>query len=402
MDYHEEGLLLDRRFKFLLISRAARSAALIFVTLSAPLYLLQLHFDIVSIGLIYLFVSLSTVLISVFIGFLGDRIGFRRAMLLGEMPALFLTLVLSISTNTSLILAGIIVSGTTGAAGAMRGAMSPGINAYIASNWPEEHDRVMKMGRITSIASFFSIAGSLMLSSHYYLEGTYGSIGSFRILYGISFALIVVSTASLSLLRERPIVKKTATIMRKASGRHVLRVIIANGINGSGIGLAIVLLPAWFEIRFGLSPSQVGLAFLGSYVGSAIGSYLATRYTSSLPGGTLRVASATRIIQGVMMIIVAFSPFIIFAVAAYSARTFVAGFGVPNRSAVNVSGIQGGDYGAATSLQGVSGRVSQGFSGLSGYLMDIALPVPLVLGGVIQAFSGYVYYSLLKKPDNEK
>lgn len=394
-----EANLIDRRFKFLLISRATRSSALIFVTLSSPLYLLLLHFDIVSIGLVYLFVSLVTVAISVMIGFLGDRIGFRKALMIGEIPALFLTLVLSLSSNHTLILVGIIVSGMTGAAGAMRGAMSPGMNAFIASNWPREHDRVFRMGSITLTASSFSIIGSLMLYSQGYLAGTYGIIGAFKVLYGISFVLILTSLISLSLLKEHKIVKKTTRIMKKASGKHTLKIIISNGINGSGIGLAIVLLPAWFELRFNLLPHQVGLIFLPSYIGTAVGSYLAIRYTTRRrKNSTLKVASVTRAIQGALMIVVAFSPFIVFAIVAYAIRASVAGFGVPNRSAVNVSGIEGGDYGTATSLQGLSGRVSQGFSGLSGYLMDIDLPFPLILGGIVQSVSGYVYYRLLRKP----
>lgn len=393
----EELDIIDRRFRYLLVSRATRSAALIFVSLSAPLYLLLLNFDIVSIGLIYLFVSLSTVVISVTIGMLGDRIGFRKAMLLGEIPALFITSILAFNTNVHLILAGIIISGSTGSAGAMRGAMSPGINAFIANNWPDARNRVKRMAMITSIASFFSIAGSLMLYSHAYLSSSFGTIGSFRILYGISLGLIVISVGALFMLRERPLQRKETVIMKKASGKHVLKVMISNTVNGSGIGLAIVLLPAWYELRFGLTPSQVGLAFLGSYVGSALGGFLASRYTSLRSGGILKVASVTRFLQGAILIGVALSPMAIVAVLLYSVRTFIAGFGMPNRNAINVSGIQEGDFGAATSIQGVSARAAQGFSGLSGYLMDISLPFPLILGGSIQAFSGYLYYKLMKK-----
>lgn len=388
---------MNRRFKFMLISRASRSAALIFVTLSVPLYLLLLNYNIVSIGIIYLFVSLSTVAISVGIGMLGDRIGFRKAMMIGEIPALFITSVLAFTTDTHLILAGIILSGSAGSAGAMRGAMSPGINAYIASNWPEDDERVHRMALITSVASLFSIVGSLMLYSHAYLDQTYGSLDSFRILYGISFVMVIFSVLSLSMLREKPLPKKETMIMQKVSGRHVLKVAISNGVNGTGIGLAIVLLPAWYELRYGITPSQVGLAFLGSYVGSALGGFLASRYMSREREGVLRVAYITRILQGIFILFVAVSPFVWMAVMFYSVRTFVAGFGIPNRNAINVSGIQSGDYGAATSIQGVSARASQGFSGLSGYLMDISLPFPLILGGLVQASSGALYYKLMKE-----
>ncbi|MCL4337225.1 MAG: MFS transporter [Candidatus Thermoplasmatota archaeon] len=391
------GAKVEERFKFLLVSRALRSAALIFVTLSTPLYLLKLNFDIISIGLVYLFVSITTVLISLSIGMLGDRIGFKKALIIGEIPAIFITAALTFSTSIYVILAGIIISGTTGSAGAMRGAMSPGMNAYIATNWPDSSGRVRKMALITSVASIFSIIGSLILYSYAFLTPFYGSVNSFRILYGISLVLVLASFTSLFMIREKPVIKKKERVMKKASGKYVLKVSIANGINGSGIGLAIVLLPAWYELRFGLTESQVALAFLGSYAATAIGGFLASRISISANGrSTLKVAWVTRVIQGSLLVLMAISPYVIIAILLYSGRSLLAGFGMPSRNAVNVSGLQEGDFGAGTSLQGVSVRISQGFSGLSGYLMDIDLPFPVVLGGILQAVSGVVYYKLMK------
>ena len=397
MAVDNDGTRVEERFKFLLLSRALRSAALIFVTLSTPLYLLKLNFDIISIGIIYLFVSITTVLISLGIGMLGDRIGFRKALMMGEIPAIFITAALTFSTSIYVILAGIIISGTTGSAGAMRGAMSPGMNAYIATNWPESSSRVRKMALITSVASVFSIIGSLILYSYDFLTPFYGSVDSFRILYGISLALVLASLVSLFFIREKPVSKKEERVMKKASGKYVLKVSIANGINGSGIGLAIVLLPAWYALRFGLTESQVALTFLGSYAATAIGGFLASRISISADGkSTLKVAWITRVIQGGLLVLMAISPFVIIAILLYSGRSLLAGFGLPSRNAVNVSGLQEGDFGAGTSLQGVSVRISQGFSGLSGYLMDIDLPFPVILGGILQAVSGVVYYKLMK------
>ncbi len=391
---------IDRRFFFLLLSRAARSCALIYANLSIPLYLLAIHYDIVTIGIIYIFVAIATTAVSLVIGFLGDRIGFRKAMILGEIPALFLTAALTSTTNHELIIAGIIASGSAGAAGGLRGAFSPGINAFIATNWPDTGERVRRMALITAVASAFSIAGSLMLFAYDFISGTYGTINTFRLLYGISFGLILTSFISLFLLKERPVTKKTNRVMNKESGKYVLKVLVSNAINGSGLGLSIVLLPAWFELRYGIDASQVGLVFLFSYVGTAAGSFLMSR-TGLLKmrnrSRTLFTASVTRIIQGALMAVVAFSPFLPLAVAVYAGRSFVAGVGAPNRTTVNVSGISSGDFGVGTSIQGISSRVSQSFSGLSGYLMDVSLPLPLLTGGILQSISGVVYYKLLKR-----
>ena len=398
MDQVQDNVdIIDRRFKFLLISRASRSASLIFVSLSVPIYLLILHYSIIAIGIVYLFVSISTMLIVLSIGFLGDRIGYRKAMMLGEIPALFLTFSLTFTTNHYLVLAGIIISGTAGSPGAMRGAFSPGIAAFLAKNWPKENQRVSRMGMVTSVASIASVMGSVMLYSSGYISRIYGEVGSFRILYGISFVLIAISISSLFLLKEHPMEKKTVRIMKRESGIHVLKIAASNAVNGTGIGLAIVLLPAWFKLRFDLAPSDVGLIFLWSYIGSAAGAYLATKVFSTRTNGTLAYASVTRALQGALMIVVALSPFLMLSEIVYAVRSIIAGFGVPNRTAINVRGISEGDFGAATSIQGISGRISQGSSGLSGYLMDLYIPFPLILGGIMQSLSGFIYYKLLKK-----
>jgi len=81
------------------------------------------------------------------------------------------------------------------------------------------------------------------------------------------------------------------------------------------------------------------------------------------------------------VIVIAFSPWFILSAVLYALRGFNAGIGAPNRTAVNVRGISEEDYGAATSLQGVSTRLSQLTIGASGYFMDVWLPLPEILGG---------------------
>ncbi len=106
--------------------------------------------------------------------------------------------------------------------------------------------------------------------------------------------------------------------------------------------------------------------------------------------------SITRMMQGLLLIIMAIMPSFILSGIVYSIRSFFAGFGQPIRTAINVRGIKEGDYGTATSIQGIAGRISQSTSGAAGYLMDIYVPLPLILGGMIQAFGGYVYYKIFR------
>ena len=133
---------IDSSFKYLLISRAARSTALIYVTLALSLYLHALGYSVIFIGILYLFIVLFSMAFTFVLGMVGDRIGYSRSLLISEAAPLAALIALSLSSNIYVISVAAVIGGITGTAGGMRGAFSPGMTAFVASNWPEEHRRV--------------------------------------------------------------------------------------------------------------------------------------------------------------------------------------------------------------------------------------------------------------------
>jgi len=392
---------INRSFKFLLISRSARSISLIFVTLAFSLYLSKLGYSVVLIGLIFIPIILFNMVLSLFLGIIGDRYGYSRSLIVGEIFPLIGLAGLSLSTNVYVIVASAIMTGITGTAGGMRGAFSPGTTAFVASNWPSEVDRVTRIANMTVVASLSSIIGSLLLVSHGYLIGYFGSIGAFRFLFGVSFVVLFISFISLFFLKERRRPKKTTRVMKKESLSYLLRILWPNLINGSAIGLFSPLLPLWFELRFHISVSSVGDVFTAAYAATALGSYLSGRYLNSAHIRAINVSSITRFIQGLFLILIAFSPIGIMAFSLYAVRSVVAGMGSPMRTAINIRGIGNEDYGTASSIQGIATRASQSTSGLAGYLMDFYLPFPLLLGGSLQVFGSAVYYRIVRNWEKE-
>lgn len=387
---------IDSSFKFLLISRSARSVALIFVTLAFSLYLNSLGYSLVFIGILYLFIVLFNMFFSLTLGFLGDRIGYSRALLVGEVLPLAGVAGLALSTNIYVIALSAIVGGISGTAGGMRGAFSPGMTAFVASNWPDEIGRVMRLSRINVVASLSSIVGGFFLIMHGYLSPYFGAVGTFRFLFGVSFMILLISFVSLMLLKERRRPKKTSRIMKKESFSYMMKIIIPNMINGAAIGVAIPLLPLWFELRFGVSVSFVGEIFTLAYIVTALGSFISGKYLNSAQIRAITVSSVTRFFQGLILILVAFSPLVVIAFTLYAVRSGIAGLGAPMRSAISVRGIGSEDYGTASSIQGMATRGSQMTSGLSGYLMDVYFPAPLFLGGLLQVTGSFVYYRIIR------
>ena len=110
----------------------------------------------------------------------------------------------------------------------------------------------------------------------------------------------------------------------------------------------------------------------------------------------------TRAFQGLLLVAVAFSPLVVIAFSLYALRSGVAGLGAPMRSAISVRGIGNEDYGAASSIQGLSTRGSQMTSGASGYLMDAYFPLPLFVGGTLQVAGAFVYYRLIRNWEKKR
>ncbi|WP_048100386.1 MFS transporter [Candidatus Acidianus copahuensis] len=383
------------RFEFLLLSRVFRSIGIIFITLSSSLYLSLLGFSPAQIGLIFLGAIGVTAVLSLSLGMFGDRKGYKKSLILGDLTGVIAGVLLWHFSLPSLAAIAFIIGGVGGAAGGMRGAFSTGLTPLVASNWVDEEERVRKMSLLISTASFAGIGGSILLS----LVSVVGKnvIDGYRLFFGISAFLMIASIACISLVKEVERPKKTTKIMQKSSAKYIGKVILSNSLAGVGLGMAIPLLPLWYKLAFHVGSFEIGIVFTISYISTGIGSLIAGKIHIN----PLKVASLTRALNGIFLLAMALSPFFGLAALLYIIRGLNAGIGSPNRTMVNIRGVQSEDYGTASSVQGIATRVSQMSSGLGGFLMEYALPLPLEVGGVLQAIGGYLYYWLLGERGQE-
>ena len=249
---------IDSSFKYLLISRAMRSLALIFVTLSLPLYLKSLGYKIEIIGIFYFAIILINAFVVLGLGNLGDRIGYKKILIIAELLPLVGLLLLSLSTTLSFILVAAVLCGVSGTAGGARGAMSPGSTALIASNWRSQRARINKISKINLVASFFAIFGGLLLSIQNIISLSIGDINAFKMLYLLSFIFILISLISLFFVQEVDRPKKHTKFMKRGSTIYSLRILLPNIINGAGMGIMIPLLPLWLALKYDASSFTIG------------------------------------------------------------------------------------------------------------------------------------------------
>ncbi len=385
---------VDDSFKFLQYSRASRSAGIIFLVLAFPLYLKVLHLKLVTIGIIIAAMMLVMVIETLALGMFGDRYGYKYSLLMAEILPVIGAFLLFYSSSLDIIILAMIITGISGGAGGMRGLFSPGLTALVASNYENESIRVKKLGILTVLTSLFSIFGSLMLASESFISIYVGTLMAYRYLFLFADILLLISFISIIFVKESKRPRKTSKIMKKESFRYISKIMIINIVSGIGVGISLPLLPLWIELMYNTGATTVGIIFGVSYITTALGSYLASKSFGRF--NVLNVSSITRTASGILLIAMALSPTVMIAGLIYILRSIFAGFGSPNRSALNVRGINREDYGSATSFNSVSSGLARLSSGLSGYLMAISFPIPLIIGGLFQGASGIFYKIFIK------
>ncbi|MGC8662707.1 MAG: MFS transporter [Candidatus Micrarchaeia archaeon] len=384
----------EKTFKFLLYSRAFRSVALIYMGLAFSLYLHALGLNVIKISFVAGATVLFTVFLVLFLGYIGDRRGFKFELILSELISLLGASMIALFTNKYLIIFGMIIVGLSSGAGGMRGAFSPGTNAYIANNFSDEKERIKRYSLLSMVAAFSAIGGSVLFSAVSLLGRFTGTLLAYKYFFAFASALLAVSLIFLTLLVDVEKPKKTTKVMKKKSFKYSMRIIAINSLSGISMGLFMPLLPLWFELSYKVGSFEIGIMFLIVYLFTALGSFISSRIYSKL--NPLSTAIYTRVLSAVLLIGLAISPFFVLAAFFYIGRSLIIGLGSPSRTTISIKGVDAEDYGTASSMQGIASRLAQLSSASSGYLMDIYLPLPLFLGAIFQFASGVGYKILLK------
>lgn len=388
----------DHNFRLLLYARVLRSVGISFSSVALPLYLADLGFSVVVIGISFLLMTVFGSFLIFLWGPLGDRYGYARVMIAVEALFVASALIFAFYPGGALvvILFAAVIGGYGGmGGGGLRGAFGPGMTALVGYLWKGSDERVRRLGKITLVAGLAGTAGYALLFAQSVISVHTGDIGAFRVVY-LSTAFSGLGAISLlSLIREPVHTRKKERVITRESGAFVSRIALSNIVNGVGIGLAIPLLPLWFLLAFRYNNAEISVIYIVSAILGAVASYFAHEVSSRF--GAVTSASAARIANGLLLAAMAFAPLGIFAAALYCLRAVSAGVSAPIRQAVTMGGVQENELGAATSLTGVAQRASFTSSGLGGYLLTLSEGLPLEFGGALQVCGGLLFYGLLRR-----
>jgi MFS family permease len=380
---------LPRNVRLLIGMRAARSIGQGAMVASFTLYLHALGWSGTAIGAGLLGALLLGTVLTIIVGPLSDR-GGRRSFLLAYDALQALVAVVAMLTMTPwLLVSAAVIGGFGRGANGSAGPFSPVEQAWLAIELP--------MGRRGSVFSSNSAVGYIGMGVGAALAalpawwfGHAMDAEDYRLLFVLPLAGSLASFALMWMAREPTGFTSAAlhdhgdSALRLSENRLLLKLVVANSLNGLGIGLIGPLIAYWFAIKFQHGLADIGpgiaLAFLFSAVGAFIAGAIARRR------GIMHTVLWMRGIGIVLLVAMPLVPWFWAAMGLYIAR------GASNRGtgglrqalAAGLTRVE--RRGLASSLQNISIQLPRAIGPLIGGALFHAgyLTTPFLLGAALQ------------------
>ncbi|WP_291998688.1 MFS transporter [Caldivirga sp.] len=386
---------MNRNVKALVASRIIRSFSFGYLSFTIPLYLKSIGFNPALIGLYFMINSISSSLLVLAAGFLGDLYGRRDTLI--AMSSLFTAsmLIYSITTNKLAIFITSIL-GTTGGGGPGGGAgggpVTPLQTSLLADNTsPVERTKVY------SITTASSTASSLTGAATSYLLISMGLGDLF--LFKLSTVLSLVSLLVLLMVRRdrgRVNVNSISQILPRRSSSSVTRIAIAGSFGSLGLGMVTPLLPLWFKLYLHATELDINMIYLASYLASMVSTLLADRVERIM--GRVKAISMLRSISVGLFIVMAIIPSLIVDSVLYVVRVALYMVTIPMRQSLSMEVIASEERARGLSITGLARRLPYSIGSFTaGVMMNASLfTLSMITGGLVSMLDPLLYYMFFR------
>ena len=283
-------------------------------------------------------------LLTLIVGPLSDRRGRRRFLLVYEVLQAGEALLAMVTAWPPALVAAAVVGGFSRGGNGSAGPFAPLEQAWLAQELPA--GRRGAVFSANAAIGFLGMAlGALLAGGVHLLSGPLGMMLAYKSLFLLSMAGSVLAFIFISGLHE-PKNKKSppgparrqaeisvdrdrvAGGKNRAENRMLGRLVVANTLNGLGIGMIAPLIAYWFALRFSHGPGSIGPALAGSFLLGALGSTVVARAARRY--GLIRPVVVMRGIGLLLLTAVPLMPVFGAAAALFALRS---GFNQGTRSA---------------------------------------------------------------------
>jgi MFS family permease len=405
---------LERDVWILMASRGARSFAYSCLNVIFAIYLSQLGYSPIMIGIVISTAYISSAILTVVWGILSDRYGRRKIlMLLAALTIVSNAIYVFFSQLVFIFIAVIVTNigaGGTGGGGQGGGPFNPVEQALLAEKCtPENRNRIFSLNAF--VGSMLGSLGALFSSLPEYLQQHFGwdPILSYRPLFvmtivlsvGLIFAYGKISEHHVPRAREQARVRAPIS---KTSSAFVTKMSLLGMIDNLGAGMVGPLIALWFYLRFGVDLKSLSFMFFVSYILAAL-SFLAAPMIARRVG-VVRTIAVSHGLASLVYFVLPLAPTFWFGAGLIMFRSFVAYMDGPLKGSFVMGIVKAEERGSAAGITNLARYVPMAVSpSISAYMMEaFSLSIPIFIGGVLQLAHDVTFYFIFRnvRPPEEE
>jgi MFS family permease len=392
------GVSHDGRTVF--VAKIVRTIPYGFLGVLFGVYLAQLGFSAVAIGIVLAATVLSSAFYTFIISFVADRIGRRRTLVFFALTDFVAGGLLFLSTAWwGPVLAGIVGNMTVGA-----GEVGPflSLDQAILPKTCESNRRTLAFSIYNLVGYGASSVGALLAGVPEYFGSGISAFRPLFLAYMISglFGAFLYSTLSRDVEVEDIHAGQKRAVLSTEAKPVVLKLSALFAIDAFGGGfIGQSILAYFFYVRFALSLSSLGAIFFATQIITSVSFLLAPLIARRV--GLLRTMVFTHIPSNIFLTAVAFAPTPLIAVVLLLCRQSTSQMDVPARQSYVMAMVKESDRTAAAGFTNTTRTVSSSLSpSVAGYaIANIWVAAPLLAAGILKLAYDFLIYASFRKTE---
>jgi MFS family permease len=401
---------LQRDAIVLMTSRGVRAFAFSYLSVIFAIYLNQLGYSTVTVGLVVSIAYASGAVLTALWGYLSDRYGRKNILILLAVLTILSNLIYIFFSHLIFIIAAVIIAnvgaGSSGAGGQGGGPMSPVELALLAEKCTAAN-RNKVFATNSFVGSMMGALGALVSGLPQHLQENWGwrPIASYKPLFALTILFSLVLIFAYAQIDEHHVPKKQEKrkLATKANA-FVIKMSLLGMIDNLGAGLVSPLISYWFFLRYGVELKSLGFMFFLSYILAALSFLTAPIVARRI--GVVRTMAFSHGSASLIWLLLPLAPTFASAAALTICRSYLAYMDNPLRSSFIMGVVRPEDRGSAAGLFTLSRQVPVAISpSIAAYMMQaFALNVPILIGGALQLFHDGIFYCMFRdvKPPEEQ
>jgi len=392
-------------------SRGVRAFAFSYLSVIFAIYLNQLGYSTVTVGLVISIAYASGAVLTALWGYLADRYGRKRILIILAILTIVSNTIYFLFSSLFFILCAVVIAnvgaGGSGAGGQGGGPFNPVEQALLAEKCqPNNRNRIFATNAF--VGSMMGSLGALVSGLPQYLQESWAwqSIPSYKPLFALTIFFSLGLIFAYSCIEEHhvPRNRQVQTIREPGRFSFVTKLSLLGMIDNLGGGLISPLISYWFFLRFGVELKSLGFMFFLSYFLAALSFLAAPEIARRI--GVVKTMAFSHGTASLIYLFLPLAPTFSVAAAMTICRSFLAYMDNPLRGSFVMGVVRPEDRGSAAGITTLSRQVPVAVApSLSAYMMQaFSLNVPIFIGGFLQLFHDCTFYYVFRdvKPPEEK